>query len=152
MIVQKRGNIFDSETGVVAHGVNIHGVMGAGIAKEVRQRHPDVYELYKEHCRLGTLQTGMLLPIFSETDVSPRWIFNISSQDAPGAHASYAWLEEGVRKSYDFLELKGLRGIAFPRIGAGIGGLQWARVEKILTHYANEHPEIITELWEFARE
>jgi len=152
MIIQKRGNIFNSETGVVAHGVNIHGVMGAGIAKEVRQRHPDVYEIYKDHCRRGNLKTGMLLPVFSEADESPRWIFNISSQDAPGRHASYVWLEEGVRKSYEFLERQGLRGIAFPRIGAGIGGLEWERVEQIIVRYANEHPEILTEIWTFARE
>lgn len=152
MIVQKQGNIFNSETGVVAHGVNIHGVMGAGIAKEVRSRHPDVFEIYKDHCRRGTLKTGMLLPVFSEADERPRWIFNISSQDAPGKHASYEWLESGVRKSYEFLVRKGLRGIAFPRIGAGIGGLSWERVEKIITAYAEKHPEIVTELWTFSQE
>lgn len=35
---------------VVCHQVNCMGVMGAGLAKQVRNRYPGVYRAYKELC------------------------------------------------------------------------------------------------------
>lgn len=37
------GNLFDSKADVLCHQVNTYGVMGAGIALEVRKRFPGVY-------------------------------------------------------------------------------------------------------------
>lgn len=48
------GNILDVEQGIVCHQVNCRGVMGAGIAKSIRNKWPWVYEAYvKAELRLG---------------------------------------------------------------------------------------------------
>ena len=53
MIAFHEGNIFNGNCDVVCHQVNCQGAMGSGIAKEMRQRFPEVYEkfrtTYQEH-------------------------------------------------------------------------------------------------------
>lgn len=50
MIKHIRCNIFDSGADIILHQVNCQGVMGSGIAKQVRDRYPDVYTSYKDIC------------------------------------------------------------------------------------------------------
>lgn len=40
------GNLFDSKAKIIAHQVNCQGKMNSGVAKEVRQRYPHVYDEY----------------------------------------------------------------------------------------------------------
>lgn len=45
-ITYQDGNIFDSDAKIICHQVNTYGVMGAGIAAEVKERFPEVYTEY----------------------------------------------------------------------------------------------------------
>jgi O-acetyl-ADP-ribose deacetylase (regulator of RNase III) len=44
------GDIFESDANAILHQVNCQGKMGSGVAKQVRERYPYVYELYKKAC------------------------------------------------------------------------------------------------------
>ena len=44
MIVFKKGNLFDSECQALVNTVNCIGVMGAGIAKQYKQRYPEMFD------------------------------------------------------------------------------------------------------------
>ena len=35
---------------IVCHQVNCKGVMGAGLARQIREKHPDVFSLYRDKC------------------------------------------------------------------------------------------------------
>ena len=52
MVVEKRGDVFaELHAGrMLLHQVNCVGVMGAGIAAQVRKRFPDCYDAYKRIC------------------------------------------------------------------------------------------------------
>lgn len=39
-------NILDVTEGVIAHGCNAQGVMGSGVAKQLRARYPDIFKEY----------------------------------------------------------------------------------------------------------
>jgi len=56
MYTLQKGNVFDAiddtknnSNCVLLHGCNINGVMGAGIAKEVRERYPYANQVYTEY-------------------------------------------------------------------------------------------------------
>ena len=51
MIEIINGNIFDGNDDIICHQVNNHGVMGAEIALQIKERFPDVYAVYGEKCR-----------------------------------------------------------------------------------------------------
>lgn len=40
-------DIFDMNVDIIGHQVNLYGIMGGGIAREIRERFPDVYEEYR---------------------------------------------------------------------------------------------------------
>lgn len=44
------GNIFDSKADAILHQVNCQGVMGSGVAKQVREKFPTVFKHYKARC------------------------------------------------------------------------------------------------------
>ena len=44
---------------VICHQVNCQGVMGSGIAKQIRDTYPIVYDNYKKKCSRSALYTIM---------------------------------------------------------------------------------------------
>lgn len=48
MIIYKQGNLLDSGCKVICHQVNCQGVMGSGIAKEIRNRFPTAYTEFRK--------------------------------------------------------------------------------------------------------
>lgn len=152
-IVHKSGNIFDTTQPAVAHGVNTQGVMGSGIAREVRRLYPGVYRGYRDFCHGSTFSGGDSLPVYglsSDSRYSDRWIFNAASQEQPGPSATYEWLRESLDTSLKLARDFGLSGMAVPRIGAGIGGLEWERVLSILEELAVAHADLELEVWTYA--
>ena len=44
------GDIFDTDCDIIVHQTNCQGVMGHGIALQVKEKYPSVYERYKACC------------------------------------------------------------------------------------------------------
>ena len=49
-ITLKRGNLLQSDCNIICHQVNCQGVMGAGIAKQIRNKYPEMYSQYHKEC------------------------------------------------------------------------------------------------------
>jgi O-acetyl-ADP-ribose deacetylase (regulator of RNase III) len=143
-LIHKTGNIFMTDAPAIGHGVNVHGVMGSGIAVQFRRLFPDMYQEYRKFCKNGALKPGMVYAYHDEQ--LHLLVMNIASQDAPGPNARIEWLREGVEKVLVVLDNHNISRIALPRIGAGVGGLDWDEVEKVLTELAEAHTADI-EVW-----
>lgn len=141
-LVIRSGSLFDSSLTSLGQGVNIRGVMGAGIAVEFRRRFPQMYEHYREVCRLGALDPGYVHR-FRENGIN---IYNIASQDEPGRHARVRWLRSGLERSLEIVADNGESGLAIPRIGCGIGGLEWDEVEEVIDEVADDFG-VKVEVW-----
>lgn len=44
------GDLFESNADVIAHQVNCQGAFNSGVAKQVREKYPNVYEKYSNLC------------------------------------------------------------------------------------------------------
>jgi O-acetyl-ADP-ribose deacetylase (regulator of RNase III) len=143
-LILRTGDMFTSDAPALAHGVNIAGVMGAGVAKFVKQKFPDAFLEYRTACWTGQLRPGGV-HIFDE---GFPVIYNVASQDLPGPHAKLTWLDTGIRAALTHADLNELSVIALPRIGCGIGGLDWADVEPVLRAAARDHYTDL-EVWEY---
>ncbi len=146
-LIHKTGDIFTSNAKAIGHGVNVHGVMGSGIAVQFRTRFPDMYEAYKILCKKGELRPGAMM---AWEPMSGHYVYNIASQDAPGPNASYAWLQSGVQAALIHASRHGVSTIALPRIASGVGGLDERQCEFILNGLALAGP-INIELWTLPR-
>lgn len=141
-VTERTGNLFDSTAQALAHGVNTHGVMGAGIAAAFRAAHPAMYEAYRVECRSGRLSAGGMFAYHSDG----RWIYNVASQDRPGAHARLDWVASGVTAALVHAHRRGVDTLALPRIGCGIGGLTWPEVSTVVARCAADSP-VAVEVW-----
>jgi len=112
------------EVEAYAHGCNLTGVMGAGIARSFRSRYPRMFKHYQALCGADKLQLGDVLVYRDEND--GRYVFNIMSQPRPGPFANPEAIVEGLRFVRGFVEAKdgAIRTVALPAIGTGLGGLE----------------------------
>lgn len=124
------GDVFSTQAAAIGHGVNVDGVMGAGVAKAFKARYPEMFRAYSQACRSGTLGVGGFLPWYSEPD--KRWVYNLASQDRPGPRAKAKWVQHAAEQALAHADHVGVRLVAIPQIGCGIGGLDWPRVERAL--------------------
>src|SRR5262249_44069141 len=113
----------------IGHGCNCEGVMG-GLAAHVAQRWPALEADYQAACRAGTFTLGGVLPWLDEE--SGVWIYNLATQQHPGADARLDAIDASVRVAIEHARELVVRRIFLPRIGAGIGGLRWEDVRATL--------------------
>ena len=132
----REGDLFkQDDLASLGHGVNCRGVMGAGIARPFSKLDPAMYAAYKEICYNGELRPGDIFPWKMEDGTV---IYNIASQDLPGANATYSALGLGLYKVARHALKNGINNIGIPRIGCGIGGLEWDKVRYLITEIAAE--------------
>ena len=91
MIRYIEGDIFNSPAQVVVNTVNTVGVMGKGIAKEYKDRYPEMFRLYKEACRNKKLTIGKLMLWYGED----RWILNFPTKEDWRGKSKIEYIEKG---------------------------------------------------------
>ncbi|WP_082794302.1 macro domain-containing protein [Thauera humireducens] len=113
------GNIFKSKCQTIVNTVNCVGVMGAGIALEIRLRYPDLYKRYVQLCAEKKIDIGLLW-IYKGTD---RWILNFPTKRHWRYPSKLEYLHAGLKRFVDTYEERGVQSIAFPLLGADKGGI-----------------------------
>lgn len=116
------GDLIKSDEEVIAHGCNCVGVMGAGIALQVARVYPVVEYHYKQAVQRGTF------PLGSAQLIHPngfRRVFNLGTQFQPGRDASLRAVYLSFTNMAETCYVQKIKRVAIPRIGCGIGGLEW---------------------------
>lgn len=126
------GDLFQSGSVAIGHGVNTKGLMSSGIAVLFKNKFPLMHENYLRLCELEAFKPGTTW-VVSEGDTV---IFNVASQELPGANASYDYLRNALKDGLDKADRLGIRELALPQIGCGVGGLDWSLVEPIIREEA----------------
>lgn len=137
------GDIFESCADIIAHQVNCQGVMGSGVAKQVREKYPYVYEYYKEACSNPQVNPlGMCLMCPTDPIMCDQWIANLFGQDRFGydgkCYTDYDKLREALRKlNAEAVSYAGAANhrptVAIPYLmGCHRGGGDWEIVSKMI--------------------
>jgi O-acetyl-ADP-ribose deacetylase (regulator of RNase III) len=142
MIKYVKGNLLDSDCDYICHQVNCQGVMGSGVARQIRERWPRVYESYRHFVEYHNRQgEGLLGKILISNISNPTRVINMFSQDTYGydgnRYTSYDAFANCLREID--LHVASSCSIGFPKnIGCGLGGGNWAvisaLIEEILGH------------------
>ena len=136
MIQYAQGNILNSPAQTIVNPVNCKGVMGAGLALQFKKQYPDMCEKYREFCREGLLKPGKLM-LYKAPD---HWILNFPTKNDWRDGSNIVYIESGLKKFVDTYASKGITSIAFPKIGCGLGGLDWSLVELVMRKYLDSLP------------
>ena len=100
MIRVINGNIFNGTENILCHQTNCIGIMGGGIALQVRNRFPKVFEEY-QRCCLNHEPSQMLGKVqFCDTGIPNHVIANCFGQEriGSGLQTDYQALEKALQK------------------------------------------------------
>jgi O-acetyl-ADP-ribose deacetylase (regulator of RNase III) len=135
------GDLFDLGLPALAHGCNCAGSMSGGIAIAFRAKSEQMYDEYRRLCDNGEFRLGGFL----------RWtlddgtvVYNLATQQRPGRDARLEAIETSVRAMLADAEQRGIPEVGVPHLGAGIGGLPWPDVRRVLEEVGSESPVMLT--------
>ena len=139
-VLEVEGSLFDLGAPALGQGVNLAGKMGLGIARDFAHRYPGLLDDYRTAITNGRLTIGAS-HLYTHTDGTV--IVNIATQIRTGRDARYEAIETGLDHALGELHHTGITRLGLPRIGCGIGGLQWPQVYDIIVDVAADHPVTI---------
>lgn len=126
------GNLLEINVNVIAHQVNCKGVMGAGLAKQIRSRYPDVYTSYKKACNAQTDLLGKV-QLVATPDCRVANLFSQSNYGTGKCYTNYEALAMCLTKLRYRMETLGLKELGLPYgLGCGLAGGDWKIVYEII--------------------
>lgn len=149
-IEQGRGDLLAANVDALVNPVNTVGVMGKGLALQVRKAFPDVFEAYRQACKAGEVVVGRMHIVQRQT--APRVIVNFPTKQHWRQPSQLAYVRDGLRDLIQ--QVRGLQldlqlaSIAVPALGCGLGGLTWAEVKPLIVAAFDEVPEVRAVLFE----
>lgn len=124
MIEYTKGNILEANVQAIVNTVNTVGIMGKGLALEVKTRWPKVYNVYKKACNLGLVCTGKMQVVSTGIYTNnPKWIINFPTKQHWRNPSKLEWIEEGLKDLSRIITAYSISSIAIPKLGCGLGGL-----------------------------
>jgi O-acetyl-ADP-ribose deacetylase (regulator of RNase III) len=137
------GDIFAADCEAIVCPVNCRGVMGKGLALQFKQRYPDNYAAYRQACLSGQLRMGQVLVYQRLGADNPRYIINFPTKAHWKDRSTIAHIRVGLAALSAQLLKHGIRSVALPALGCGLGGLAWDMVHReIINHFSTEHAEL----------
>ena len=124
-------NIFETNCSTIVNPVNCIGVMGKGLALEIKNKYPLVFDKYKEVCKRNMLKPGLLHIVKTEHVT----ILNFPTKKHWKDNSQLQWIEDGLAKFVESYKERGIKSIAFPPLGCGNGGLDWREVKPLMVKY-----------------
>ena len=147
------GDMFFSLAQTLTISVNIVGVMGKGVASRAKYQFPDVYVYYQDLCRNHHLKMGT--PVLYKRELS----FDCEFADEPSTLKSAngeTWfllfptkkdwrdnsniddIEAGLKWIVQNYKKEGIKSLALPALGCGLGRLEWAQVGPLICQYLSK--------------
>ena len=142
MLTYETGDIVLGNYPVICHQVNCKGVMGAGLARQIKNEYPEVYMCYLRRCRLRNI-LGNIQPVVCHDG---RVCVNMFAQDGYGRDRVYTdyyafkMCLDHLVSYVNALQLVDFRKVvAFPYgIGCGLAGGDWKIIEKMIEEFSKQ--------------
>lgn len=138
MIKIMSGDIFDTDCECIVNPVNCVGVMGKGLALEFKKRFPQYFTLYKKLCRDGQVIPGR--PMKHSFPNYEKDILSFPTKDHYKNPSKLEYIAKGLQMFADNYYQLGIKSIAFPALGCGLGGLKWDDVFRLMKTYLDSLP------------
>jgi O-acetyl-ADP-ribose deacetylase (regulator of RNase III) len=123
-----QGNLLTAAAEALVNAVNTEGVMGKGIALQFVRAFPDVLPSYVAACRAGELMPGRVHVFERIERVDPRFIISVPTKRHWRGKSRLADIDAGLDDLVRVVRERGIRSIALPQLGCGLGGLSWEDV------------------------
>lgn len=147
------GDMFLSNMQTLTITVNLQGVMGKGLAASTKSKFPDVYVKYQDACKskqitvtnpylykretsldeeLADLQTSL------NTPNSVKWFLLFATKRHWRENSRIEDIEAGLNWIRNNAVKEGIKSLAIPALGCGLGKLQWSQVGLLMCRYLSD--------------
>ena len=151
------GDLLDSNVDYICHQVNCRGRMGSGIARQIRERFPEVYRVYSERYEDALRVLDSPDRMLGSTDIvqipgTNQHVVNMYSQRSYGydgkryiSYKAFRYILQELKK-----DIPTDCTIGFHKdIGCGLGGGNWKTISAMIEEILGEsHTVYIFELEE----
>ncbi|CAM5538428.1 type II toxin-antitoxin system antitoxin DNA ADP-ribosyl glycohydrolase DarG [Eoetvoesiella caeni] len=134
MIEYTSGDILKCEADALVNTVNCVGVMGRGIALQFKNVFPDNFKAYEAACKIKEVQPGRMFVFETGQLTPPRFIINFPTKRHWRGKSRIEDIESGLVDLVNVIRSRGIRSIAVPPLGSGLGGLDWQQVRQRIEH------------------
>lgn len=155
----KYGDILKADDDIIVHQVNCLGLMGAGLALQIKDTYPNVFDAYRKFVELHNTSELLGKNLITTTDgrvpdtsrYAPdvKYVSNIFAQLNIGRgtrQTDYQAFEKGLVELYDFATSNELT-VAIPYgIGCGLAGGEWSVIHRVISSVFHDYPVTIYKL------
>lgn len=98
-MIFKTGNILNVKEGIIVHGCNTKGVMGSGLALQVKNKYPGAYFTYKELLAVKNLGDTIWFAAGERL-----WVVNAPTQDTYGKNPTTVYVSyKAIQTCFDYI-------------------------------------------------
>lgn len=148
MIELTRGNLLEAPAEALVNTVNCVGYMGKGIALQFKQAFPANFKHYETACHAGDMVPGKMMIHDNGGLVNPRYIINFPTKRHWKGKSRIEDIESGLKALVADVQRLGIRSIAVPPLGCGLGGLEWRVVRLMIEQAFASLPDVQVLLFE----
>lgn len=128
MIHYETGDILRADAEALVNTVNCVGIMGRGIALRFKQAFPENFRVYAAACKRDEVQPGRMFVFETRSMTNPKYIINFPTKRHWRGKSRIEDIDVGLQSLVAEVRARGIRSIAVPPLGSGLGGLNWADV------------------------
>ena len=143
--IVSNGDIFNTECEALVNPVNIKGVMGKGLALAFKTKYPAHFENYKRACQSGEMTTEKVL---AYQEKNGPMIICLATKDDWKNSSKIEYVSAGLDDLANQIKALGVRSIAIPKLGCGLGGLDWNKVRPLIVEKMSAIDGISVEIYE----
>lgn len=142
MIELKTGNLLATDTEALINTVNTVGVMGKGIALQFKKAFPENYDAYKKACENKEVMPGQMFIVDLKSLTNPQYIINFPTKRHWKGKSKIEDISNGLIALVDDVKRLGIKTVAVPPLGCGLGGLQWDQVYPLMAKAFEKAPNV----------
>lgn len=142
MIEFRKGDILQTDVEALVNTVNCVGVMGRGIAFQFRKEFPENYAAYKKACDRGELRPGRMFVFRLNQLQNPRYVINFPTKRHWKGKSRIEDIRAGLDALIEEVRARGVKSVAVPPLGCGLGGLNWSQVRPMIEDAFRALPDV----------
>jgi len=141
------GNLLEADVDALVNTVNCVGFMGKGIALQFKQAFPGNFLAYEKACRTGEMRPGKMFIYATNELVGPKYIINFPTKRHWKGKSKMEDIDTGLKALLADVKRLGIKSIAVPPLGCGLGGLRWSEVRPRIEKTFAELPDVQVQLF-----
>lgn len=127
----QNGDIFESRCHAIINTINCEGVMGKGLALDFKRKYPEMFKDYQRRCNDKEVKPGRPFIYQAQNKI----IVNFPTKNEWRKGSQLQWIQDGLTYLADHCREWGIKSLAIPPLGCGLGGLDWNKVYPLIREH-----------------